>query len=75
MSGRNEKRLIREIRQAVATGELVEPFRARDIVETDSIRCAASTPGTFLPKHCVGNRGGNTELFDRVAEGLYRLKR
>lgn len=30
--------------------------------------------GTFLPKHRVGNPGGNTELFVQVERGLYRLK-
>ena len=74
MPSMNDRRLIREIRLAVATGELVEPFRARDIIDTKSIECAPSTPGTFLPKHRVGNPGGNTELFILVTPGLYRLK-
>jgi hypothetical protein len=30
--------------------------------------------GTFLPKHCVGNPGNNTELFVKISRGLYRLK-
>ena len=65
--------LIRQIRRAVAEGRLKEPFRAAD-VRRARVRCAASTPGTFLSKHCVGN-GRTTELFVRVGRGLYRLKR
>ena len=68
-----EGRLIGEIRRAVAAGDLVEPFRVRDIINAKSIDSNQSTPNTFLPKHRVGNPGGNTELFIRVAPGLYRL--
>ena len=74
MSGTREGWLIQEIRQAVAAGELVEPFTAKDVVNAKSISCTPSTPGTFLPKHCVGNPGGDTELFTYVGRGLYRLK-
>ena len=69
---RKEGRLIREIRKAVRDGRLAEPFNSADVLEA-GVRCAQSTPGTFLPKHCVGNPGGNTELFVRVCEGKYRL--
>ena len=31
------------------------------------------TYSVFLPKHRVGNPGGDTELFDRVGPGLYRI--
>lgn len=68
-----EGRLIREIRQAVRKGRLHEPFRAGDLIPA-GVRCASSTPNTFLSKHCVGNPGGNTELFVRVAPGQYRLE-
>ena len=70
---KREGRLIREIRQAVCDGRLREPFRAGDLIPA-GVRCAWSTPSTFLSKHCVGNPGGNTELFVRVASGQYRLK-
>jgi len=30
--------------------------------------------GTFLPKHRVGNPGGNTPLFIQIGRGLYRLR-
>ena len=65
--------LIRQIRRAVVEGRLKEPFRAAD-VRRARVRCAATTPGTFLPKHRVGN-GSTTELFVRLRRGLYRLKR
>ena len=70
---KHERDLIREIRRAVREGRLKEPFRAGDIIPA-GIGCASSTPGTFLPKHRVGNPGGNSELFVRVAPGEYRLK-
>ena len=69
---KREGRLIREIRQAVCDGRLREPFKAGDIIPA-GVCCAPSTPSTFLPKHRVGNPGGNTELFVCVA-GQYRLK-
>lgn len=65
-------RLIQEIRAAVRAGRLKEPFSPKDIIEA-GVRCAASTPGRFLPKHRVGNRDGNTELFIQVAPGRYKL--
>ena len=70
---KREGRLIREIRQAVRDGKLKEPFCADDIIPA-GIRCASSTPRTFLPKHRVGNPSGDSELFIRVARRKYRLK-
>lgn len=70
---KRERSLIREIRRAVCEGRLREPFAAGDIIPA-GVRCAKATPRTFLPKHCVGNSGGNSELFIRVAPGKYRLK-
>ena len=67
-----EGRLIQEIRAAVKAGRLKEPFAPKDLIQA-GIRCAASTPGTFLPKHRGGNPGGYTELFVQVASGLSRL--
>jgi hypothetical protein len=32
-----------------------------------------SLPPAFLPKHRVGNPDGETELFQQVDRGLYRL--
>ena len=65
-------RLIEEIRAAVEAGRLKEPFSPADVIQA-GVECAASTPGTFLPKHRVGNPGGNTELFIQVVPGRYRL--
>jgi hypothetical protein len=66
-----ERWTISKIREAVASGQLPQPFRASAVSRILGIRYA----GTFLPKHRVGNSGGNTELFDRVGRGLYRLRR
>lgn len=68
-----DKRLIREIRRACREGRLIQPFAPRDIRDA-GVSCAPNTPGTFLPKHCVGNPDGNTELFVRIARGRYVLK-
>jgi hypothetical protein len=67
-------RVYREIVAAVEAGQLAEPFSAADVCRA----CPGipeGTPGTFLPKHRWGNPGGNTELFERVGRGRYRLPR
>ena len=64
--------IIAQIREAVASGRLAEPFRAAD-VRAACPGWAPATYNTFLPKHRAGNRGGDTVLFVRVAPGLYRL--
>ena len=65
-------KFIKEIRQAVKEGGLKEPFRARDIRNAVP-GYAYKTYQVFLPKHRRGNPGGETELFEQVAKGLYRL--
>lgn len=65
-----EGQTIRAIRAAVAAGRLIEPFKPADVNAATGISFA----GVFLPKHRVGNPGGQTELFIQVAEGSYRLK-
>jgi hypothetical protein len=65
------KRLAREIYSAVRDGRLQEPFAPEDVRKT----CpgyARSTPGTFLPKHCVGKPGSDTKWFERTATGRYK---
>ncbi|SLM46797.1 protein of unknown function [Nitrospira japonica] len=64
------KRLASEIYDAVKLGKLLEPFTAQDVKKA----CpgwAVATYGTFLPKHRVGNPGGNTALFRQVGSALY----
>ena len=68
---RREGWLIQYIREAVRTGRLQQQFRAQDLV---AIGVLPSTACSFLSKHAVGNPRGNSELFVRVAPGLYRLK-
>ena len=62
-----------EIYAAVRAKRLAEPF--------DAAAAKRSCPGwaertyhAFLPKHAVGNPGGNTELFVRVSPGRYRTR-
>ena len=66
--------IYRAIVAAVQDGKLLEPFNAADFRRA----CpgfAKNTYSTFLPKHRVGNHGGNSELFVRVAHGQYELAR
>lgn len=65
-----ERKTIREIRRAVRSGTLPTKFTPVQVNEAIGIDWA----GTFLPKHRVGNPGGYTELFVRIAKGLYKLK-
>ena len=68
---RREGETIRRIRDAVRRGLLEERFSPRDVNDALDIHWA----GTFLPKHRVGNPGGDTELFVQVNHrpALYRL--
>lgn len=69
-----EGRTIHAIRTAVANRQLPSVFSPADVNRVLQIKFA----GVFLPKHRVGNPGGNTELFVRIGgEGSparYRLK-
>jgi hypothetical protein len=53
--------------QAVHRSDLSEPFTALDF-EAACPGLGAGTYVAFLAKHAVGNPGGATELFDRVAK-------
>jgi hypothetical protein len=60
-----------QIYAAVRGGRLAEPFGPNDAQRA----CPGWAPKTytvFLSKHRVGNPGKTTELFERVASGLYR---
>lgn len=61
---------MKRIREAVASGSLMQPFRPADVNRALGVHYA----GVFLPKHRVGNPGGHTEHFIQVERGLYRLK-
>lgn len=65
-----ERETICRIRQAVREGMLSGQFSPSQVNKVLGIDWA----GVFLPKHRVGNPGGNTELFIQIARGLYRLK-
>lgn len=60
--------------QAVHRSDLSEPFTASDF-EAACPGLGAGTYVAFLAKHAVGNPGGETELFERVDRGVYRLVR
>jgi hypothetical protein len=67
-------RIYRSIVDAVARGVLREPFTKGDFRKA----CPGFAEGTynaFLDKHAQGNRGGTSELFERVRPGQFRLLR
>lgn len=60
--------------RAVRSGKLKEPFTKDDF----RMACPNFGEGTynaFLDKHRVGNPGGNSELFERVSPGKFKLVR
>ena len=65
-------RLIQDVRNARRNGDLSVHFRAADVAEACP-QWASNTFNSFLPKHAVGNPGRETELFVRLAPGLYCL--
>lgn len=66
------KAFATEIYEAVRVGRLLQPFDA-NAVKRACPGWADRTCHVFLGKHAKGNPGGNTELFLRMAPGLYRL--
>ena len=66
------RRFVNDIRRAVRAGKLSKKFRAADVRRA----CAGWSPKAYsnvLPKHRVGNPGGNAELFVRHEDGSYGL--
>ena len=66
------RRFISDIRRAVRAGNLRKRFRAAD-VRRACPGWSERTYSNFLPKHRVGNPGGNTELFVQHEDGSYSL--
>ena len=68
---RREGKTVKAIRELVFEGVLHEPFSPRGVNNELGIEWAR----TFLPKHRVGNPGGNSELFIRETSqpAMYRL--
>lgn len=67
-------RVYKAIIKAIRTGNLSEPFTRKDFMTA----CPGFGKGTynaFLDKHVKGNRRGDSELFERVAPGLFRCLR
>ncbi len=67
-------RVYGAIVQAVQQGTLTGPFTKADFRRACS-GLGEGTYNTFLDKHAVGHPGGETELFERVAPGQFRLVR
>ena len=65
--------VYRSIIAAVKSGSLKEPFSIADF----RVACPGFGKGTytaFLYKHRIGNKG-NTELFERISPGQFRVIR
>ena len=71
MTKRNEgKKTIGEIRRAVKSGTLSQPFRAAVVNKAVGITFA----GNFLSKHCdIRPDEAFTWLFDNVLDGIVKL--
>ncbi len=61
-----QRNLVKQIRDAVHSGKVKEPFKSSDF---DFL----SRSPSFISKHAVGN-GKYTEYFVRVGIGQYKLK-
>lgn len=61
-----QKNLAQQIKDAVQSGKVKEPFKASDF------HFLNSSP-SFISKHAVGN-GKYSEYFIRVGRGTYKLK-
>ena len=66
-----EGETIQKIRAAVQNGSLRTTFSPNAV----NFALGIESAGVFLPKHRIGNPGGNTELFIQVSyrPALYRL--
>jgi hypothetical protein len=67
-------KVYKAIVEAIRSDRLREPFSKNDFKE----ECHGFGQGTynaFLPKHRVGNPGGNSELFERVSPGSFKCVR
>lgn len=67
-------RIYRCIVEAARSGKLKEPF-TKDDFRRACPNFGEGTYNAFLDKHSVGNPGRNSELFERVAPGKFRLVR
>ncbi len=61
-----QSNLVNQIRDAVQSGKVKEPFKSSDF------HFLNRSP-SFISKHAVGN-GKYTEYFIRVRRGMYKLK-
>ena len=61
-----QSNFVNQIRAAVRSGKVKEPFKSSDF------HFLTSSP-SFISKHAVGN-GKYTEYFIRVGRGIYKLK-
>ena len=59
---------------AVKTGKLKEAFSIPDLIKACP-KLNQNTCGVFLYKHRKGNPYGNSELFERISDGKFKLIR
>ncbi len=68
-----QHKVYRALIDAVKRGQLEEPFGVKEF-RTSCPNLGKGTYRAFLWKHSVGN-GKETELFDKVAPGRFKLIR
>lgn len=66
--------VYKSIVEAVKKGRLREPFSAEDFRRACP-RWGEGTYQAFLHKHRKGNPGGESELFEKIAPGQFKLLR
>lgn len=67
-------KVYKAIVTAIKSKNLIEPFSKQDFMRS----CPGFRPGTynaFLHKHSLGNPGGESELFERIAPGQFKCLR
>jgi hypothetical protein len=69
-----EQKVYKAIVEAIKAGKLKEPF-SKDDFERECPRFGYGTYNAFLWKHCRGNLGGASELFERASPGKFVILR
>lgn len=66
-----QSKIVIEIKVAVTSGKLKQPFSVSDVnTACENILAKSSS---FLSKHRKGNPGGHTEYFNQIQRGKYLL--
>ena len=70
-----QHRVYSTIVEAVKSGKLREPFTSNDLIRVCGKQIKEGTCKTFPRKHRIENPAGNTELFEMVSKGKFKIIR